>query len=144
MASTSRRCGNTIAGFLSGPALSREWLILQANSGRLPFPVELVGSHWARDAQVDVVAINCREKAILLGECKWGDRAVGRSVIRELVGKAAHVMPGPEWQVHYAFFARQGFTDAARAEANAIGALLVDLEHQDSDLRQAILNPRFG
>jgi uncharacterized protein len=124
--------------------LSREWLIMQANAGGLPFPVELVGSHWDKDVQVDVVAINWREKAILLGECKWGDHAVGRSVIRELVGKTAQVVPGPEWQVYYAFFARQGFTEAARAEANAVDALLVDLERLDGDLRQAMLNPRFG
>ena len=124
--------------------LSREWLIMQANASGLPFPVELVGSHWAKDAQVDVVAINWREKAILLGECKWGDHALVRSVIRELVGKTAQVVPGPEWQVHYAFFARQGFTEAARAEANAVGALLVDLERLDGDLRQAMLNPRLG
>ncbi|HUV91171.1 MAG TPA: DUF234 domain-containing protein [Anaerolineae bacterium] len=29
-----------------------------------------VGSHWSRQAQADVVAINWRERAILLGECK--------------------------------------------------------------------------
>jgi uncharacterized protein len=91
-----------------------------------------------------VVAINLREKAILLGECKWGDHAVGRSVIRELVGKTAQVVPGPEWQVYYAFFARESFTEAARAEAIAVDALLVDLERLDGDLRQAMLNPRFG
>jgi hypothetical protein len=36
--------------------------------------------------------------------------------------------------LHYAFFARTGFTDAARAEAAATGALVVDLERSDADL----------
>jgi hypothetical protein len=42
------------------------------------------------------------------------------------------------WQVHYVFFARAGFTGAARAEAEAVGARLVDLETLDADLRQAL------
>jgi hypothetical protein len=45
-------------------ALCREWLLLQARAGQLPFPVEEIGSHWGGRVQVDVVAINWREKAI--------------------------------------------------------------------------------
>lgn len=131
-------------GMTTWEELSREWLILQANRGQLPFPVALVGSHWAKDAQVDVVAINWREKAILLGECKWGDHTVGRSVIRELIGKTSLVVPEPDWQVYYAFFARKGFTDAARSEARSVNAILVDLDRLEQDLRQAMLNPLFG
>jgi len=44
---------------------------------------------------------------------------------------------GEEWQAHYVFFARAGFTDAARAEAGVVGAQLVDLETLDTDLRRA-------
>ena len=64
--------------------------------------------------------------------------AVGRSVIRELVEKSPQVVPEDDWQVHYVFFARAGFTDAARAEAEAVGAQLVDLETLDVDLRRAL------
>jgi len=119
--------------------LCREWTLAQARARALPFTVELVGSHWASDAQVDVVAINWREHAILLGECKWGVRAVKRPVVRELVEKTPRVVPGEGWQVHYALFARTGFTDAARAEAEGVGATLVNLERLDADLRQAQL-----
>ena len=118
--------------------LCREWTLIQARQGKLPFPPELVGSHWARDAQVDVVAINWRAQAILLGECKWGIEPVGRPVIRELVAKTPKVAPGEGWQVYYIFFARSGFTEAARSEAAVVGARLVDLETLDADLRQAL------
>ncbi len=118
--------------------LSREWVLTQARAQGLPFPPEIVGSHWARDAQVDVVAINWRDKAILLGECKWGTKVVRRSVIRELVKKAPLVVPGEDWQVHYAFFARAGFTASARSEAESLGATLVDLQRLDADLRGAL------
>ena len=118
--------------------LCREWTLAQARVGALPFMPELVGSHWASNAQVDVVAINWREQAILLGECKWGAKAIGRSVVHELVEKTRHVVPGDRWQVYYALFARAGFTDAARAEAEAVGALLVDVDRLDTDLRKAL------
>ena len=39
-----------------------------------------------------------------------------------------------------AFFARSGFTDAARAEAESLGATLVDLERLDADLKEASEN----
>jgi hypothetical protein len=63
---------------------------------------------------------------------------MGRSVVRELVEKAPRVVPGEGWHVHHVFFARAGFTDAARAEAESVGAALVDLERLDADLRRAV------
>ena len=39
-----------------------------------------------------------------------------------------------------AFFARSGFTDAARAEAESLDATLVDLDRLDVDLREALEN----
>ena len=117
--------------------LCREWVLSKARAGVLPMVPELVGSHWSANAQVDVVAVNWHDKAILLGECKWGVGAVGRSVIRELVEKAPKVVPGEGWLVHFAYFARAGFTDAAREEAHTMGATLVDLETLDKGLRLA-------
>jgi len=37
--------------------------------------------------------------------------------------------------VLYAYFARAGFTEAARAEGQSIGAILVDMTRPDHDLR---------
>jgi len=116
--------------------LCRAWTLAQASAGRLPFHPQQVGGHWATDAQVDVVALNWREKAILLGECKWGMDTVRRSVIRELIEKAPLVVPGEDWDIHYAFFARAGFTEAARAEAKTVGATLVDLTRLNRDLEE--------
>ena len=118
--------------------LAREWIVAQAHIKALPFTPEIVGAHWATDSQVDVVAINWREKAILLGECKWGTNPVGRAVIRELFDKTSMVVPGDDWTVHYAFFARAGFTPAAEQTAREAKSLLVDLARLDSDLLAAL------
>ena len=118
--------------------LCREWVLIQARARRLPFHPQQVGSHWAADAQVDVVAINWREKAILLGECKWGTERMDRAVVRELIARGPLVVPdrGQGWSIHYAFFARAGFTEAAQAEAAQHNAVLVDLATLDRDLCQ--------
>ena len=133
-------------GMTAFEELARQWALEQGRAARLPFEIREVGSHWSRREQVDVVAINWTDHAILLGEAKWGADPVGRSVIRELVGKAPGVLKelpgeGAGWQVHYAFFGRVGFTEAARTEGESVGAQLVDLERLDEDLRSVPANP---
>lgn len=117
--------------------LCREWVLVKARAAQLPLLPEWVGSHWSAQAQVDVVAISWRDKSLLLGECKWGANPVGRTVIRELIEKTPKVLPGEGWKVHYAFFARAGFTTATRDEAQKVHAILVDLETLDEDLKRA-------
>lgn len=118
--------------------LCRRWTLVMARRGGLPIEPEVVGSHWSRDAQVDVVAIDWRGKQILLGEAKWGAGKVGREVIRDLVAKAPRVVPdgGRGFHIHYAFFAREGFTEGARAEAARCGALLRTLKQMEPELHE--------
>ena len=117
--------------------LCRTWTLSQAQEGKLPFEPEVVGSHWAADAQVDVVALDWRTKQILLGEAKWGEGQVGREVIRELIAKTPKVVPdgGAGWRVYYAFFARNGFTQAAREEAQPYAAQLLTWAEMEQQLK---------
>ena len=117
--------------------LCREWIGVRAEMGAFSFLPERIGSYWSKQAQVDVVALNWRTKDILLGECKWGQKPVGGEVIQTLLGKTDKVLPETaDWRVHYAFFARQGFTAEAQTEAARYGALLITLEQIELDLRQ--------
>ena len=131
---------NSFVGVTAWEELCREWVLYQANLAHLPFPVELVGSHWSSEAQIDVIAINWREKSILLGECKWLATPIGRAVIRELIDKTPYVVPASDWQVYYAFFSKSGYTPEAISEAAKVNALLIDLPQIDQELRQAMLN----
>jgi len=134
-------------GMTAFEELSRQWVAEQGRAGKLPLAIQEVGSHWSRTVQVDVVAVSWAERAILLGECKWGTDAVDRAVVRELLerktSKVLKDLPeeGAGWRVHYAFFARAGFTEAAQAEARSAGAQLVNLATLDSDLRRTLTNP---
>jgi AAA+ ATPase superfamily predicted ATPase len=118
--------------------LCREWVLRQGEDGRLPFVPRRVGSFWKRPGpQVDVVAINEDDHAILLGECKWTADSLGRSTVLGLLEKTATVVPGPleDWKVYYAFFSKSGFTDEAKRAAGSAKCFWVDLEQLDRVLR---------
>lgn len=120
--------------------LSRQWVLEQGQAGTLGFTPTVVGSHWSRAVQVDVVAINWQRHELLLGECKWGADELDRQVVRELLEQKApkllRELPGggADWAVRYAYFARAGFTAEARREAERHGALLVDAARLDAEL----------
>lgn len=121
--------------------LCRTW-VEQAGE-KLPFPPERVGSHWSRSVQADVVAVNWREKHILIGECKWGADKVAREVLTELIERQGPLVlkslpeEGGGWKPHYALFSRTGATPAAQALAREREVLLVELEQMDHDLAAA-------
>lgn len=113
--------------------LCRQWVREQRKAGVLGFRPFVIGSHWSRKVQVDVVGVNWDDRDILLGECKWGDEPIGRAVLRELTEQKtpkvlADLPYSPhDWKVHYAFFARAGFSSAAKAYADEQNMILVDL-----------------
>jgi len=112
-------------------------------AGELPFIPDAVGSHWSGRVQVDVVAINWQTHDIMLGECKWGADWIDRQVVRDLVGGKTPLLlndltdGGKGWKVHYALFARSGFTPAAKTEMQQKAGLLVDLKALDNVLGRA-------
>jgi AAA+ ATPase superfamily predicted ATPase len=133
-----------LRGFVGSTAfeeLARAWVIAPGQAGKLPFTPEAVGGHWSRRVQVDVVAINRTTRDILLGECKWGDDAVGREIILDLIENKAPIVLKDiwdgkrDWKVHYAVFARRGFTQAAKNEMQKYGGQLIDLKMIDQTLK---------
>jgi len=107
--------------------LCRAWLIRSGDAGRLPFVPQRVGQWWSSKAQVDVVAINYRDRGVLLGEAKWQTRPVGPGVLETLKAKTREVLPDPGWTVHYALFARSGFTRQLQVRAAREHVILVAL-----------------
>jgi AAA+ ATPase superfamily predicted ATPase len=122
--------------------LARQWVRERGSAGALPFTPEVIGSHWSRQVQADVVAVNWPERAILIGECKWGDTAVDRQVVRDLLERTVPLtladLPdkGDGWQVYPALFARTGVTPAARKALVAAGGILIDLRTLFADLAE--------
>jgi NADH:ubiquinone oxidoreductase subunit 4 (subunit M) len=69
-----------------------------------------------------------------------------QELIEEKTPKALASLPhsGADWDIHYAFFAHRGFTDAAQALAKEHNAQLVDLTMLDHGLTKAMLFPFTG
>ncbi|PDW02269.1 ATP-binding protein [Candidatus Viridilinea mediisalina] len=120
--------------------LSRRWVSEQAQAGNLPLTPALVGSHWSRTVQVDVVAPDWQNRKLLLGECTWQADKLDRQVVRELIEQKTPRLladlpnSGAGWSVSYAYFARSGFTSDAQHEAQRHGALLVDAAQLGAEL----------
>lgn len=120
--------------------LCRQWVTERGAVGALPLAPTVVGSHWGRHVQVDVVALNVQSHTILLGECKWGADDLDRQVVRELIEQKTPALlaelpdQGRGWIVHHALFARRGFTAEAWREAARHGAILVDAAQLDAEL----------
>ncbi len=120
--------------------LARTWVLRQGIQGKLSFKPEVIGSHWSRAAQADVVAVSWRERVVLVGECKWGTEKVNRQIVRQLLD---HTIPhtiaalpeqGAGWRVAPALFARAGATADAQALLHERDGLLIDLPTLYADL----------
>jgi len=72
------------------------------------------GRWWARDAEIDLVALDAEGGAVLLGEAKWSRRPVGTNVLASLERVATRVPVPPGWRRVFALFSRSGFTPALR------------------------------
>jgi uncharacterized protein len=118
--------------------LCREWVLRQGDAGRLPFVPRRVGSFWGtRKPQIDVVAINEDDHAILVGECKWTAEPIRKGVVEDFFQRADEIIPEPagQWQVTYALFSRSDFTREARQAAGDRSCLWIGLDRIDRDLR---------
>jgi hypothetical protein len=131
--------------------LCQHWLT-QADTDRIPFLPDRVGSAWTRTAQVDVVGINPMEKTLILGEAKWGKHPYDSQVLEQLVAKTDQFVSQRDrgrkkWRIFYLGFARNGWTGDARAFADhfsksnrhgenwsSAGMRLLDLITIDQDL----------
>jgi uncharacterized protein len=138
-----------LRGFVGKTAfedLCREW-VRQAGvkGGVLPMLPVIVGRHWSRTVEADVVAVNWEDKALLIGECKWDDDPVTREQARKLI---EHSVPktladlerqqGTDsvkgWHVHPAYFARRGFTPEAAKYLKGHAVLMRDLKQIDNEI----------
>jgi hypothetical protein len=123
-------------------AQARAWVRWAGAAGTLSWAPQVVGSHWSRQVQVDVAAVNWQTRQILLGECKWGDERVSRTIVRELIGAKTplvlQTLPqgGQDWRVTHALFTRTGLTEAAAQELAAHGGIAVDVQRLMHDLAQ--------
>lgn len=95
--------------------------------GLLPFMPQHVGKWWGNvrdgsgwhESEVDVVAYD--NDNIVIGECKYRNKAIGISELEDLKSKAAFI-PTRGRKIYYLLASRSGFTDEVRSS----DAILID------------------
>ena len=123
--------------------LCREWAWSDGGPGGLGFVPEEVGSYWKKErsqpVQLDVVAVRSREKRLFIGEAKWEEGHIARSVLTDLMERSRRMpqVVEPGWKVQYGLFSRAGFTPAAVDAAKEVGARLVSLPQLEDRLVEA-------
>ncbi|MFN8491430.1 MAG: ATP-binding protein [Caldilineaceae bacterium] len=88
---------------------------------RFPFYVEEIGAWFSAQAQLDIVGLNRGEHRVVFGEVKWRRQPTTVQTLEQLMERArAWLGRDPDWEVHYALFARE-FGETLQAEAAAEG-----------------------
>lgn len=88
--------------------VSRE--IITDNSPKI-FPFLRIGRWWDNSDEIDIVALNEKEKSILFGEAKWSNKPVGINIFKDLKRKSQKVNWSKEKRrEHYCLFSRSGYT----------------------------------
>ena len=140
----ARRISDELRSFLGEHVfeeLCREWVWAAAMAGQLSFVPQFVGSYWRGGkktaVQLDVVAAAPREKRLLIGEAKWGRGKLSRTILTDLIQRSQR-MPqvAAGWSVEYLLFAREGFSDALKQEAQKQGVTLVSLKQLEQALSE--------
>lgn len=126
-------------------SLCRDWILDQADAGKLGFIPRRVGAYWGRKSQggggleIDVAAINEDEHQILLGECKFTQEPITPSIVKALIDDKAprvEIDRGQNWTTRFAFFSRNGFTSDAKRAAAGRQCEWIDLTRLERELRE--------
>ena len=93
--------------------LCRDWLRARA----VDYDAARVGRQWSRHYEIDLAAANVQDQLTVVGECKWSNRKVGLSVLRDLEATVRdNRLPLAPGCVRL-LCSRAGFTKALRNQA---------------------------
>lgn len=74
------------------------------------FTLSKAGRWWDKNTEIDIVALDPQDSAILFGECKYSSRKIDPSDYYHLKEKSEKLVCKKETLKYYAIFSRSGFT----------------------------------
>ena len=107
-----------------------QWLAIQNREGNLPFLATSFGKWWGTDpsareaVDIDVIAANRQDGALLCGECKWRNDFDESEAVR-VVEHRASLVPGKWRQRSYVLFTKRPASKGTRAKMASRGDLLL-------------------
>jgi AAA+ ATPase superfamily predicted ATPase len=97
--------------------LARRLIARMGDEHRLPFSPDYVGRAWTRHAEIDVAAVNWKDKSVILGECKWQSGRVTDATLDDLAKRGEKMANFAGFKKHYALFSKAGFTASLEKRA---------------------------
>ena len=85
----------------------------------LPYHFSKIGRYWDKNTEIDIVALNEEENAILFGECKYWSGPIDVDIFQKLLEKAAKVTwrNGNRKEI-YALYSQNGYTEELKKLAD--------------------------
>ncbi|MDO8553607.1 MAG: ATP-binding protein [Candidatus Micrarchaeota archaeon] len=113
--------------------VAEETLQMLNRKKKLPFEFDKIANFWdntkdGKVVEIDRIAINTKEKKLLVVECKWETGVSAKKLLAETQEKVKSSSLFEKYEVHYAFFARS-FKDKVDSSA-----LLFDLKEMEKVL----------
>ncbi|WP_335343155.1 ATP-binding protein [Pyrococcus kukulkanii] len=88
--------------------IARQVLIDLSREGKLPFRITKIGRWWHKGEEIDIVALNERERKVLFVEVKWKDLSgkEAERILKDLKMKS-ELLKLEGWEKHYGIMARR-------------------------------------
>ncbi len=118
---------NSYTGKLFEDVIKELLILYQGRKiGNMPINFDEIGSWWNRSSEeIDIVAVNKREKRIIVGEVKWSSHPINEDVLNELVRRSKLI--GTTGSYEYMLVSKAGFTNKCLERAKELGALCLDI-----------------
>ena len=106
--------------------ICKEYLRLKNKKGELPFYFSKIGRWWNKTDELDIMAVDHRNKKYILGECKYKKTAFDLSDMRNVQQKV-RLQAGID-DIYYWIFSKGGYTEAVIAGAKEQNVKLLTVE----------------
>ncbi|WP_297497675.1 DUF234 domain-containing protein [Thermococcus sp.] len=116
---------NRYIGFVS-EEIARQFLVELNRKGKLSFRFTKIGRWWHKNEEIDLMALNEREKKALLVEVKWKELSKGETggILKDL-GRKSELVKLDDWEKLYGLVAKKA---EGKDELRKEGYLAWDLE----------------
>ncbi len=113
-----------------GKQVYEEWarrhLMELGDADELSFVPDEVGRAWDPRVEIDVFAVNWKERSVIAGECKWRRAKIGASELASLQDRCLRLKRIQGFKVQYALFSKGGFSKDILNSADAAELLLFE------------------
>lgn len=106
--------------------ICKEYLRLKNKKGELPFYFSKIGRWWNKTDELDIMAVDHRNKKYILGKCKYKKSAFDLSDMRNVQQKV-RLQAGID-DIYFWIFSKGGYTEAVIAGAKEQNVKLLTVE----------------